>query len=331
MGMLLQRKALSKASQIPNQSGQRSLSAPLRLSIIMAGKRPLALALMASIALSSCASLAPVGNTPEASSNAPAYPSNYGVAVTERTLSQRLLDRSIEHTASVNIKALDPSLANNSRIGIDSFYSEVLLSGEVPTEALKSQITAIVRSMPDVRQVYDEMTVGPNRGYSSTIQDGYITSKMMAKVLANKDVKSSQVKVVTNNGVVFIMGRMTPTQQSHLIDIANQTVGITELVLLTTLVNDNGEVITDQDVMQEPNLEAPAVNAAENAAETVAPAGSANRRSVPINQAPSATSSPSASSSAPNPQPEANLGSNGSSGSAYIDLYKDQVPDYQQQ
>jgi len=323
MSMLLQRKALSEASQLHKQSRQQTLSAPSRLSAIMAGKLPIALALLGALGLSSCASLTPVGNTPEATSNAPAYPSNYGVAVTERTISQRLLDRSIAHTANVNIKALDPALANDSRISIDSFYSEVLLSGEVPTEALKTQIAALVRSMPDVRQVYDEMTVGPNRGYSSTVQDGYITSKVMAKVLANKDVKSSQVKIVTNNGVVFIMGRMTPTQQSHLIDIANQTVGITELVLLTTLVNDNGEVLTEQDVMQEQNLEAPAVNELES----VSPASTSNRRSVPINQAAAVTSTETGEGSAPNTvnQPAPNQGSDISGGSSYIDLYQDQV------
>lgn len=327
MGMLLQRKALSEAKRSYNQSRQQLLSAPSRAALsfaVTAGKLPIVLALLGALGLSSCASLTPVGNTPETTSSAPAYPSNYGVAVTERTLSQRLLDLSIAHTANVNIKALDPTLANDSRISIDSFYSEVLLSGEVPTEALKTQIAALVRSMPDVRQVYDEMTVGPNRGYSSTVQDGYITSKVMAKVLANKDVKSSQVKVVTNNGVVFIMGRMTPTQQSHIIDIANQTVGITELVLLTTLVNDNGEVLTDQDVMQEQNLEAPAVNGTD----TVSPATTSNRRSVAITQPATATTEPNRDTNAPSSinQSAPNPGSDTSSGSSYIDLYQDQVP-----
>lgn len=328
MGMLLQRKSLSKAKRLYSQAHtpalqQSALAHGAALvttkSAMVTNKLAFTLlgALLGTVVLSSCASLTPVGNTPEITSNMPAYPSNYGVAVTERTISQRLLDRSIAHTASVNIKALDPALANDSRISIDSFYSEVLLSGEVPTEALKTQIAAIVRSMPDVRQVYDEMTVGPNRGYSSTVQDGYITSKVMAKVLANKDVKTSQVKVVTNNGVVFIMGRMTPTQQSHVIDIANQTVGITELVLLTTLVNDNGEVLTEQDVMQEQNLEAPAVNGLES----VSPASTSNRRSVPINQATDTTSA----APNPSPQPAPNQGSDNSSGSGYIDLYQDQV------
>ncbi|MGM8911018.1 BON domain-containing protein [Psychrobacter sp. 1U1] len=175
----------------------------------------------------------------------------YGVPVTERTIPQRLLDRSIEHTAKINVYGLQEDLQTNSRISIDSFYSEVLLTGEVPTEALKTQIEKVVGSMPDVRRVYNELNVSVARGYSSTVHDGYITSKLMAKTAANNGVKASQLKAVTNDGVVYIMGRVTPTQQSHLIDIANSTAGITELVLLTTVVDNRGLPINDADIMSE--------------------------------------------------------------------------------
>lgn len=182
----------------------------------------------------------------------------YGVPVSERTIPQRLLDRSIEHTVKVNIYGLQESLQQNSRISIDSFYSEVLLSGEVPSEALKKQIEEVVRSMPDVRRVYNEMNVSSARGYSSTVHDGYITSKLIARVTANQSIRTSQIKTVTNNGVVYVMGRVTPTQQSHLVDIANNTVGITELVLLTTLIDDRGAPISPEDIMSEKNVTASA-------------------------------------------------------------------------
>ena len=52
----------------------------------------------------------------------------YGVPVTERTIPQRLLDRSIEHTAKINVYGLQQDLQQNSRMSIDSFNSEVLLS-----------------------------------------------------------------------------------------------------------------------------------------------------------------------------------------------------------
>ena len=178
----------------------------------------------------------------------------YGVPVTERTIPQRLLDRSIEHTVKVNVYGLQQNLQTSSRMSFDSFNSEVLLSGEVPTEALKVQIGQVVTSMPDVRRVYNELNVGVARGYSSTVHDGYITSKLLAKVASSNGIKASQIKVVTNDGVVYVLGRLTPTQQNYLIDIANSTAGITELVLMTSLVNDMGAVIGEDDIMFENNI-----------------------------------------------------------------------------
>ena len=182
----------------------------------------------------------------------------YGVPMTERTIPQRLLDRSIEHTVKINVYGLQENLQQTSRMSIDSFNSEVLLTGEVPTEAIKAEIEKVVSSMPDVRHVYNELNVSASKGYSSTVHDGYITSKLLAKVAASDGVKASQIKAVTNDGVVYIMGRMTPTQQSHLIDIANSTVGVTELVLLTTVVDDRGVKISKDDIMSENNLVNPA-------------------------------------------------------------------------
>lgn len=182
----------------------------------------------------------------------------YGVPMTERTIPQRLLDRSIEHTVKINVYGLKEDLQQTSRMGIDSFNSEVLLTGEVPTQAIKEEVEKVVSSMPDVRRVYNELDVSASKGYSSTVHDGYITSKLMAKVASSDGVKASQVKAVTNAGVVYVMGRVTPTQQSHLIDIANSTVGVTELVLLTTVVDDRGVKISEDDIMYEDNLANPA-------------------------------------------------------------------------
>ena len=188
----------------------------------------------------------------------------YGVPMTERTIPQRLLDRSIEHTVKINVYGLQENLQQVSRMSVDSFNSEVLLTGEVPTEAIKAEIEKVVSSMPDVRHVYNELNVSASKGYSATVHDGYITSKLMAKVAASDGVKASQIKAITNDGVVYIMGRMTPTQQSHLIDIANNTVGITELVLLTTVVDDRGVKLGDDDIMYENNLVNPSRGSAVN-------------------------------------------------------------------
>ncbi|MGO1475045.1 MAG: BON domain-containing protein [Psychrobacter sp.] len=233
---------------------------------------------------------------------------NYGVPMTERTIPQRLLDRSIEHTVKINVYGLKEDLQQTSRMGIDSFNSEVLLTGEVPTEAIKAEVEKVVSSMPDVRRVYNEMNVSASKGYSSTVHDGYITSKLLAKVAANSGVKASQVKAVTNNGVVYIMGRMTPTQQSHLIDIANSTVGVTELVLLTTVVDDSGVKISEDDIMYENDL-------GNSEAVADASASPSLNKSVENNTANTATPIVITEEGEPVDQ---------SSSSSYIDLYQDQ-------
>ncbi len=250
----------------------------------------------------------------------------YGVPVTERTIPQRLLDRSIEHTAKINIYGLQENLQQQSRLSIDSFNSEVLLTGEVPTEAIKSKIEQVLKSMPDVRRVYNELQVGVARGYSSTVQDGYITSKLMAKIATSDGVKSSQLKAVTDNGVVYIMGRMTPTQQSNLIDIANDTAGVTELVLFTTLVNDIGTTISNEDIMTDPSLTS-GINVSTPSATAVirtpinAPANNANV-ALTTNDYADVANPPTSNNSSPS-----NPSTTPESSSPYIDLYQDQYPD----
>ncbi|MBH0087268.1 BON domain-containing protein [Psychrobacter sp. SCQQ22] len=237
----------------------------------------------------------------------------YGVPMTERTIPQRLLDRSIEHTAKINVYGLQENLQQTSRMGIDSFNSEVLLTGEVPTEAIKTEIEKVVSSMPDVRRVYNELNVSASKGYSSTVQDGYITSKLLAKVAASNGVSSSQVKAVSDNGVVYIMGRMTPTQQSNLIDIANTTVGVTELVLLTTVVDDRGVKINQNDIMTDNNLgNADSVPVVEGAA--------ANNNFSPSNSVGNNT----ATTATPVIVTEEGTTGEQPSSSPYIELYKNQ-------
>lgn len=238
----------------------------------------------------------------------------YGVPMTERTIPQRLLDRSIEHTVKINVYGLKEDLQQISRMGIDSFNSEVLLTGEVPTEAIKAEVEKVVSSMPDVRRVYNELNVSASKGYSSTVHDGYITSKLLAKVAANDGVKASQIKAVTDNGVVYIMGRMTPTQQSHLIDIANDTIGITELVLLTTVVDDRGVKLAEDDIMYENNLANP----------TMVPAIDSNVASN-VNPNVNNAVTPNATSTAtPIVITEEGESVNRPSSSPYIDLYQGQ-------
>ena len=100
--------------------------------------------------------------------------------------------------------------------------------------------------------------------------------------------------------MVYVMGRMTPTQQSNLIDVANTTVGVTELVLLTTIVDDRGVKINDDDIMYENNM-----------TDTTGSTGAPVAQEAAINATPIVVT-------------EDGTTVNQSSSSPYIDLYKNQ-------
>ena len=171
--------------------------------------------------------------------------------------------------------------------------------------------------MPDVRHVYNELNVSASKGYSSTVQDGYITSKLLAKVATSNGVNTSQIKAVTDDGAVYIMGRMTPTQQSNLIDIANTTVGVTELVLLTTVVDDRGVKINEDDIMTDNNLgNADSVPVIEGAA-----TANSNPNSVNSN---GSVASGSVNTATPIIVTEEGTTGEQPSSSPYIELYKNQ-------
>lgn len=277
---------------------------------------------------------------------------NYGVPATDRTVAQRILDQSIENTARLNINALDETLPKRSRIGIDSFYSHLLLTGEVPDVETKNNIINIVSSMPDVKKVHDGLNVAPSKGVSYTVHDGYITSKLNAKILASKTIQTSQLKVVTDDGIVYILGKLTPTQRGHLMNIIESTEGIKKLVLLTELIDENGAVIDESSVSQEAGLEAPQFGpmsdeqveslpfstTAMAAPQSVTEPVDVNMNSpvivspvtAPVSQ-PSQNSQPIPSEQTPLPpvQSAPAQSAPANSNSAYIDMYKDQVPGWE--
>ena len=85
----------------------------------------------------------------------------------------------------------------------------MLLTGEVPTEEMRQDIQKIAQATKSVRDVRNEIAVGQPTTLQSWTDDSYITSKVMANMVGNQDVNQYYVKVVTENGVVYLMGLVT--------------------------------------------------------------------------------------------------------------------------
>ncbi len=145
-------------------------------------------------------------------------------------------DQSIETTATVNIRKTDPGL-EHANVVVTSYNGIVLLSGQVPSEELRNaaaQTTALVKN---VRQVHNYLTIGNTTGFAVRSADALITTKVKAKLLTAANIKDSRVKVITENGSVFLLGLVTHAEGEIAGKVTQNTDGVQTVVLLFEFVD----------------------------------------------------------------------------------------------
>ena len=115
-------------------------------------------------------------------------------------------------------------------LNVTSFNRVVLLTGEAPTAAVRADIERIVRGIENVRSVQNEMTVGPTTTVMLRSNDSVQTSKVKARFLDANKFRANHVKVVTENGVVYLMGLVKRQEAQDATEIARTTSGVQRVV-----------------------------------------------------------------------------------------------------
>lgn len=117
-----------------------------------------------------------------------------------------------------------------THIDITTFNQVVLLTGQTVTPNLVKKADALARNTPNVKKVYNEITVkGPSSSLTRA-SDTWVTTKIKTQMLATKGLKSGSIKVVTENGSVYLMGIVTHQQADIAVDIARQISGVQRVV-----------------------------------------------------------------------------------------------------
>jgi osmotically-inducible protein OsmY len=148
-----------------------------------------------------------------------------------RTLGALVDDGSIEIKAR---KALnnEPDFGDDVHINITSMNGVVLLTGETTTADTRDRATALIREIPGIRRIVSEIRVAEPRAFMHTSNDGWITGKVKAKLLGTEGLPSRQIKVVTENSVVYLMGLVTQKEGEIAAETARTIGGITRVVKL---------------------------------------------------------------------------------------------------
>ncbi len=151
------------------------------------------------------------------------------VATDRRSAGTMVDDEAIELKVN-NALFSDDELNKKTHINVTSINGVILLTGEAPTAALHDRVIGITRNVEKVRRVHDEIAIAQPTTMKSRSQDTWITAKIKTKLLGNKEVSSSNVKVVTENGSVYLMGLVTRAEAETAAEVARHVEGVSRVV-----------------------------------------------------------------------------------------------------
>lgn len=149
------------------------------------------------------------------------------VAEDRRTSGIFIEDESIELKSE---RRIYEQLGKQVHVNVTSFNRIVLLTGEAPNEVLKEEAGKLVRSIENVRNIINEITIGEKSSLSSRSNDTFITSKVKSRFLGSKKFQINHIKIVTENSVVYLLGMVRHEEAESAVEIARSTSGVSKVV-----------------------------------------------------------------------------------------------------
>ncbi|WP_017349655.1 division/outer membrane stress-associated lipid-binding lipoprotein [Pantoea sp. A4] len=146
-------------------------------------------------------------------------------ATDPRTVGTQVDDGTLELRVS-NALGKDQQLKQQANISVTAYQGKVLLTGQAPDSSLSGRAKQIAMGVDGATEVYNEVRIGPKASLGTASSDTWITTKVRSQLLGSDQVKSSNVKVTTQNGEVFLMGLVTNEEARAAADIASRVSGV---------------------------------------------------------------------------------------------------------
>ena len=147
----------------------------------------------------------------------------------ERTMGEQIEDETIETKAVVNIHSADKGF-DQAHITVVSYNAYVLIAGQVHSRELKDKATAIVRKIRNVRRIHNELEISAPSSAMTRTSDTWITAKVKSWLLGNGEIEGGRVKVLTENGVVYLMGLATKAEGDRITGVVSGLSGVQRVV-----------------------------------------------------------------------------------------------------
>ncbi|NIP73384.1 MAG: BON domain-containing protein [Gammaproteobacteria bacterium] len=153
------------------------------------------------------------------------------IAHDRRTAGSFVEDQNIELKASSEL-ASDKELEQQTHVKVISYNQVVLLTGQAPSQELRSRAESLVRTVPKVRRVHNEIQIASPSALSARSSDTWITSKVKVRLfrIEMKNFDPTRVKVTTSNGTVYLMGLVTRAEADAVVDVVRKIEGVQRVV-----------------------------------------------------------------------------------------------------
>jgi osmotically-inducible protein OsmY len=153
------------------------------------------------------------------------------VANDPRTTGTVIEDQSIE-IKTTNLLRKNKALVDGSRVSVTCYNERILLTGQARNEKTRSNIADLVKRVEKVRQIHNEIVVSAPISMLARANDTYLTTKVKSRLLARKELRVGHIKVVSEDGVVFLLGLVDIPTENAISKIARTTRGVKKVVTL---------------------------------------------------------------------------------------------------
>ncbi|MGL4600994.1 MAG: division/outer membrane stress-associated lipid-binding lipoprotein [Plesiomonas sp.] len=158
------------------------------------------------------------------------------VATDPRSVGGQIDDETLELRVG-DALTKDAQIRKEARILATAYEGRVLLVGEAPTQALSKQAAQITAGVNGVTAVYNEIRISKPISFGTISNDTWITTKVRSQLLTSDKVKASNVKVTTENGEVFLIGKLTRAEAEEATNTARNVAGVKRVVKVFEYLN----------------------------------------------------------------------------------------------
>jgi osmotically-inducible protein OsmY len=178
------------------------------------------------------------------------------VASDRRTTGIQLEDEGIEQRAA---SAMRENFGTKEHINITSYNRQVLITGEVSTDATRAQVEQLVGRVQNVRAVVNELAVGPASSLSDRSSDVVLVAKVKAAMIDTENVFANAYKVVAERGTVYLMGRVTQAEAKRATDVVRGVSGVKRVVRVFEYLTEEELRALQPKRQEDPAKKAPSV------------------------------------------------------------------------